>query len=254
MKLLEVVRGGQTAPDVVARAMAIGRKIGKVAVLSRVCDGFIANRMMTPRMTAAQALLLEGAMPWDIDRVMMDYGFAMGPFAMLDLVGLDVIGWDAATSRASSIVEILCEEGRWGQKKGAGYYEYDERRRPTPSAHVEQLIRDFATRAGHAQRSFTNAEIIARLLYPVVNEGAKLLEEGIAIRASDVDVALIHGYGWPLFTGGPLFWADGIGLGKIADAMEAMGIAPAPLLRSLTASGQSLHDHVPAGAPVAALA
>ncbi|MBR2270384.1 3-hydroxyacyl-CoA dehydrogenase NAD-binding domain-containing protein [Sphingobium sp.] len=254
MKLLEVVRGARTAPDVVARAMAIGRKIGKVAVLSRVCDGFIANRMMTPRMTAAQALLLEGPMPWDIDRVMMDYGFAMGPFAMLDLVGLDVIGWDAAASRSSSIVEILCEEGRWGQKKGAGYYEYDERRRPTPSPHVEQVIRDFAARAGHAQRRFTDAEIMARLLYPVVNEGAKLLEEGIAIRASDVDVALIHGYGWPLFTGGPLFWADGVGLGKIADGLEAMGIAPAPLLRSLAASGRSLHNHVPAATPVAALA
>jgi len=243
MKLLEVVRGAKSAPEVVTAAMAIGRKIGKVAVLSRVCDGFIANRMMTPRMAAAQALILEGPTPWDIDRVMLDYGFPMGPFAMLDLVGLDVIGWDAATSNSASVVEILCEMGRWGQKKGGGYYDYDEKRRASPSAVAERVIRDFAGRTGVAQRAFTDEEIVARLLYPVVNEGAKLLEEGVAIRASDVDVALVYGYGWPVFTGGPLFWADGVGLAKIADALEAMGQAPATLLRALATEGKPLHQY-----------
>jgi len=243
MKLLEVVRGAETDPQVVAAAMAIGRRIGKVAVLSRVCDGFIANRMMAPRMAAAQALVLEGPLPWEVDRVMLDYGFPMGPFAMLDLVGLDVIGWDAATSRSSSVVEILCEMGRWGQKKGGGYYDYDAQRRAAPSPVAEQVIRDFAARTGVAQRPFSDEEIVAHLLYPVVNEGARILEEGVAIRASDVDVALVYGYGWPVFTGGPLFWADGVGLAKIADTLEEMGHTPSPLLRSLAEQGKPLHQY-----------
>jgi len=243
MKLLEVVRGAETDPQVVAAAMTIGRRIGKVAVLSRVCDGFIANRMMAPRMAAAQALILEGPLPWEVDRAMLDYGFPMGPFAMLDLVGLDVIGWDAAMSSSSSVVEVLCEMGRWGQKKGGGYYDYDAQRRAAPSPVAEQVIRDFAATAGVAQRKFSDEEIVARLLYPVVNEGANILEEGVAIRASDVDVALVYGYGWPVFTGGPLFWADGVGLAKIADALEEMGHTPSPLLRALAEQGKPLHQY-----------
>ena len=243
MKLLEVVRGAKTDPQVIATAMALGRRIGKVAVLSRVCDGFIANRMMAPRMAAAQALILEGPMPWDIDRVMLDYGFPMGPFAMLDLVGLDVIGWDAAKSSASTPVEVLCEAGRWGQKKGAGFYDYDEKRRATPSPFAEQVIRDFQGRRVEGPRAFTDQEIVERLLFPVVNEGAKILEEGVAIRASDVDVALVYGYGWPVFTGGPLFWADGIGLERVAEGLEAMCHLPSPLLRRLAAEGKPLHQY-----------
>ena len=243
MKLLEVVRGAATAPAVVATAMALGRRIGKVAVLSRVCDGFIANRMMAPRMAAAQALILEGPMPWDIDRVMLDYGFPMGPFAMLDLVGLDVIGWDAATSRSATPVEVLCEQGRWGQKRGAGFYDYDEKRRAQPSPHAERIIRDFQSRQPAPPRAFDDTEIVERLLFPVVNEGARILEESVAIRASDVDVALVYGYGWPVFTGGPLFWADGVGLAHIADRLEAMGETPSPLLRALAADGKLLHHY-----------
>ncbi|MET0545246.1 MAG: 3-hydroxyacyl-CoA dehydrogenase NAD-binding domain-containing protein, partial [Caulobacterales bacterium] len=189
MRLLEVVRGEKTAKDVVATAMRIGREIGKIAILSRVCDGFIANRMMAPRSKVANELILEGPMPWDVDRVMVDFGFPMGPFAMTDLVGLDVIGWNPETTSSSSVLEVLCEMGRWGQKKNGGFYDYDERRMAAPSAVAEKVILDFSTKHGIQRRAFTDQEIIERLLFPVVNEGTKLLEEGIALRASDVDVA-----------------------------------------------------------------
>jgi len=242
MKLLEVVRGKLTAPEVVATAMGIGRRIGKVAVLSRVCDGFIANRMMAPRMAAAEALLLEGPMPWDVDAAIVDYGFAMGPFAMLDLVGLDVIGWDAATSSGSTVVEVLCEMGRWGQKKQGGFYDYDEQRRATPSEVAEKVIRDFQAKSGSAPRRFAAQEIVERLLFPVVNEGAKLLGEGIPIRASDVDIALVYGYGWPVYTGGPLFWADTVGLDRVIAGLRETGRTPAPLLVELAEKGQPLHQ------------
>ncbi|WP_431469633.1 3-hydroxyacyl-CoA dehydrogenase NAD-binding domain-containing protein [Sphingosinithalassobacter sp. LHW66-3] len=242
MKLLEVVRGKLTAPEVVATAMGIGRRIGKVAVLSRVCDGFIANRMMAPRMAAAEALLLEGPMPWDVDAAIVDYGFAMGPFAMLDLVGLDVIGWDAATSSGSTVVEVLCEMGRWGQKKQGGFYDYDEQRRATPSEVAENVIRDFQAKSGSAPRRFAAQEIVERLLFPVVNEGAKLLGEGIPIRASDVDIALVYGYGWPVYTGGPLFWADTVGLDRVIAGLRETGRTPAPLLVELAEKGQPLHQ------------
>lgn len=240
MRLLEVVRGGATAPDVIATAMSLARTIRKVPVLSRVCDGFIANRMMTPRMNAAQALILEGPMPWEVDRALVDYGFAMGPFAMLDLVGLDVIGWDAATSNSSSITQVLCEIGRWGQKREGGFYDYDAARRATPSLVTEGVVRDFQSRSGHQARTFAPQAIVERLLFPVVNEGARILEEGIALRASDIDVALVMGYGWPPFTGGPMFWADGIGLQRIVDALEAMGETPSELLRRLAREGGTL--------------
>ncbi|WP_188054204.1 3-hydroxyacyl-CoA dehydrogenase NAD-binding domain-containing protein [Sphingosinithalassobacter sp. CS137] len=242
MKLLEVVRGKLTAPEVVATAMGIGRRIGKVAVLSRVCDGFIANRMMAPRMAAAEALLLEGPMPWDVDAAIVDYGFAMGPFAMLDLVGLDVIGWDAATSSGSTVVEVLCEMDRWGQKKQGGFYDYDEQRRATPSEVAEKVIRDFQAKSGSAPRRFAAQEIVERLLFPVVNEGAKLLGEGIPIRASDVDIALVYGYGWPVYTGGPLFWADTVGLDRVIAGLRETGRTPAPLLVELAEKGQPLHQ------------
>jgi len=248
MRLLEVVRGAQTEPEVIATAMALGRRIGKVAVLSRVCDGFIANRMMAPRSTIAQALILEGPMPWDIDRVMLDYGFPMGPFAMTDLVGLDVIGWDRENSAGRNVQEVLCEMGRWGQKRSGGYYDYGERRAATPSPVAEQVIRDFSERKGLLQRTFSDDDIRDMLLFPVINEGARILEDGIAIRASDVDVALVQGYGWPIYTGGPLFWADTIGLDRVVAGLEAIAArhgdsyAPAPLLRRLAAAGEQLHD------------
>ncbi|QIG81983.1 3-hydroxyacyl-CoA dehydrogenase NAD-binding domain-containing protein [Stakelama tenebrarum] len=243
MKLLEVVRGEKSSDSVVATAMAVGRRIGKVAVLSRVCDGFIANRMMAPRMEAAQALILEGPMPSQVDKAMVAYGFPMGPFAMLDLVGLDVIGWDAATSSSSTVTEVLCEMGRWGQKKSGGFYDYDEKRRPSPSPVADQVVRDFQAKSGKQHREFSEREIVERLLFPVVNEGAKLLDEGIAIRASDVDVALVYGYGWPVFTGGPLFWADIVGLDRVIAGLEAAGHEPAPLLERIAADGRKLHQY-----------
>jgi len=239
MRLLEVVHGKATSDAVIATAMALGRKLGKVAVLSGVCDGFIANRVMNPRVEAAEALILEGPMPWDIDRVMTDYGFPMGVFQMLDLVGLDVIGWDRDNSAGRTVQEVLCEAGRWGQKRGAGYYDYDEKRRPSASPESERVIRDFASCRETPPRAFTDAEFIERLLYPVVNEGAKVLEEGIALRASDIDVALVTGYGWPVHTGGPMFWADHVGLPKIVAALDrSIGAdAVSPLLRRLAESG-----------------
>ncbi|MBH0112038.1 enoyl-CoA hydratase/isomerase family protein [Novosphingobium sp. YJ-S2-02] len=249
MRLLEVVRGAKTGPDVVASAMALARRIRKVAVLARVCDGFIANRMMTPRMDAARALILEGPMPWEVDAAMRDYGFAMGPFAMLDLVGLDVIGWDAATSSSSTITEVLCERGRWGQKRRAGFYDYDDKRRATPSPQVETLVREFQQTSGIAMQPFSHEEIVERLLLPVVNEGARLLEEGIALRASDIDVALVTGYGWPAYTGGPMFWADDHGLPRIVAALEAMGETPCALLSRLASEGSALHEFAPGKIP-----
>jgi 3-hydroxyacyl-CoA dehydrogenase len=248
MRLLEVVRGAKTSPAVVASAMQLGRGIGKIAVLSGVCDGFIANRMMTPRSKVADALILNGPMPWEVDRVMQEYGFSMGPFAMMDLVGLDVIGWDPETSSGSTVQEVLCEAGRRGQKCNGGYYDYDERRRATPSPIAEQAILELSARQDLERRAFSDEEIVECLLYPVINEGAKLLEEGIALRASDIDVALVAGYGWPIYTGGPMFWADTIGLSRVVEKLDSLsthfgdGLRPAPLLRRLAEQGKQLHD------------
>jgi 3-hydroxyacyl-CoA dehydrogenase len=167
---------------------------------------------------------------------------------MLDLVGLDVIGWDAKTSSGSTVLEVLCEAGRWGQKRGAGYYDYDDKRRARPSPEVAKIIADFAKRGDITQRSFQDGEIIERLLYPIVNEGAKILEEGVALRASDIDVALVTGYGWPVFTGGPMFWADGVGLDKIVSRLDALAAEhgrayqPSDLLRRVAAEGGLLHE------------
>jgi 3-hydroxyacyl-CoA dehydrogenase len=234
MRLLEVVRGKATSDSLLATGMELGRKLGKVAVLSRVCDGFIANRVMHKRLEAAERLILEGPMPWDVDRVMLDYGFPMGVFAMLDLVGLDVIGWDRQNSAGRSVQEVLCESGRWGQKKNGGYYDYDDQRRASPSPIAEGVIRDFAKKKGVTQRDYTKAEMIERLLYPVVNEGAKLLEEGVALRASDIDVALVTGYAWPVYTGGPMFWGEHLGLARVVAALErGNDVEVSPLLLRL---------------------
>jgi 3-hydroxyacyl-CoA dehydrogenase len=238
MRLLEVVRCRETSDSVAATAMTLGRKLGKIAVLSGVCHGFIANRMMTPRGEAADRLILEGPLPTDVDRVMTDYGFPMGPFAMLDLVGLDVIGWDRDSSTGRTVQEVLCESGRCGQKKGGGYYDYDERRRPVPSPAAEEAIRHVAAKTGVPQVSYTSAQMLERLLYPVVNEGAKILEEGIALRASDIDVALVAGYGWPVYTGGPMFWADAIGLDRIVESLQQRQVAVSPLLLRLAGARQ----------------
>jgi 3-hydroxyacyl-CoA dehydrogenase len=219
MKLLEVVRGAKTAPDVLVTAMALAKKIKKVAVVAGVCHGFIGNRMLMPRQVEATKLLLEGATPEQIDRVHVEFGMPMGPFQMADLAGVD-IGWHRDPTRIENIRDALAAEGRWGQKKNAGFYDYDEKRRPSPSARVQEIIEDFRSKEGVEKRDITDQEIIERTLYTMVNEGAKILEEGMAQRASDIDVVWIYGYGWPVYRGGPMYWADSEGLQKIVDGLR----------------------------------
>jgi 3-hydroxyacyl-CoA dehydrogenase len=243
MKLLEVVRGAKTDADVLATAMDIGKTIGKVAVVSGVCHGFIGNRMLVQRQAQATALILEGAMPWDVDRVAYDFGWPMGPFQMSDLAGLD-IGWSKETSKGATIRERLCELDRRGQKTGAGFYDYDGKRNRTNSPVVEKLILDFAAEKGIQRRKIGDPEILERLVYPMINEGAKILAEGIAQRASDVDVVWIYGYGWPVYRGGPMFYADTVGAANVLAALEkhlpklGPDFAIAPLLRQVAAEGR----------------
>ncbi len=237
MRLLEVVRGAKTRPEVVATAMNLGKIIGKVPVLSGVCHGFIANRVMAERGYAADQLVLEGPTSQQIDKALYDYGFAMGPFAMIDLVGLDVIG---RGSNERTLYSDLVALDRLGQKKNGGFYDYDEKRNATPSPVAAKVIADLAAFKGVTAKGETSdEEIVAALLYPVVNEAAKVLEEGIALRASDIDVACILGYNWPVYTGGPMFWADTVGLTKIVDGLKVMGIEPAKLLLEKAQSGAS---------------
>ncbi len=231
MKLLEVVRGEKTAPDVLATAMAIGKKIGKVAVVSGVCDGFIGNRMLSKRQQPANALLMEGALPDQIDKVFTDFGFPMGPFQMSDLAGLD-IGWHRDPSRVETLRDALCAAGRFGQKNGKGFYDYDEKRNRTPSAEVDAIIEDFRSKSNLAKREITDQEIIERCLYPMVNEGHLILEEGMAQRPSDIDVVWIYGYGWPIYCGGPMFWGDLEGAGNIVAALEKNGVKVAESLKA----------------------
>jgi 3-hydroxyacyl-CoA dehydrogenase len=219
MKLLEVVRGARTAPDVLVTAMQLAKKIKKVAVVAGVCHGFIGNRMLMPRQVEANKLLLEGATPEQVDRVSLEFGMPMGPFQMADLAGVD-IGWHRDTNRIENVRDALCAIGRWGQKKGAGFYDYDDKRRPSPSPVVQQIIEDFAAKQGITRRQIDDEEIVQRTLYTMVNEGAKILEEGIAQRASDIDVVWVYGYGWPVYRGGPMFWADTEGLQKIVDGLK----------------------------------
>ena len=242
MRLLEVVRGAKTSKTVLATALKTAKRIGKLPVVSRVCFGFIANRLMMPRLRQAEALVLEGPTPAEIDKVITDYGFAMGPFQMIDLVGLDVIERD---DPRPNLRKQLIAHGRLGQKQGGGFYDYDEKRRPTPSPVAAEVIAAFAAEQGVANGGAQDtATILATLMYPVVNEGAKLLEEGIAARASDIDVAAILGYGWPVYTGGPMAWADEIGLDKVVAGLEALAarrgpaFAPAPLLKRLAEDGR----------------
>jgi 3-hydroxyacyl-CoA dehydrogenase len=219
MKLLEVVRGAKTAPDVLVTAMQLAKRIRKVAVVAGVCHGFIGNRMLMPRQLQANRLLLEGATPEQIDRVHVEFGMPMGPFQMADLAGVD-IGWHRDPSRIENIRDKLCAMERWGQKKGAGFYDYDEKRRPSPSAVVAEVIEEFRAREGVEKREISDQEIVERTHYTMVNEGAKILEEGMAQRASDIDVVWVYGYGWPVYRGGPMFWADIEGLEKIVEGLK----------------------------------
>ena len=219
MKLLEVVRGAKTAPDVLVTAMQLAKRIRKVAVVAGVTYGFIGNRMLMPRQLQANQLLLEGASPEQIDRVHVEFGMPMGPFQMADLAGVD-IGWHRDPNRIENIRDKLAALGRWGQKKGAGYYDYDEKRRPTPSPVVAEVIDQWRKKTGTEQREITDQEIVERTLYTMVNEGALILEGGFAQRASDIDVVWVYGYGWPVYRGGPMFWADTEGLAKIVEGLK----------------------------------
>ncbi len=219
MKLLEIVRTSQTAPDVLATAMQLSKKIRKVAVIAGVCFGFIGNRMLFPRQREAQKLLIEGATPEQIDRVHVEFGMPNGPLQMADLAGVD-IGWHRDPSRIESIQDALCAIDRWGQKKGAGFYDYDDKRQPSNSPKVAEIIEEFRAKAGVTPREISDQEIIERTLYTMVNEVALILEEGIAQRASDIDVVWVYGYGWPVYRGGPMFWADTEKLPKIVEGLR----------------------------------
>ncbi|CAN7251024.1 3-hydroxyacyl-CoA dehydrogenase NAD-binding domain-containing protein [Mesorhizobium sp. LjRoot246] len=222
MKLLEIVRADKTAPDALATVVDLARRIGKVAVVVGVCHGFVGNRMLAARGSESEALLLEGATPRQIDQAFTDFGWPMGPFQMGDLAGLD-IGWRNRKARGQTavIADMLCEQGRFGQKTGKGFYLYENgSRTPVPDPEVEALIRDKAAERGIAPRAISAEEIIERTLYPLINEGAKILEEGIAARASDIDVVWVNGYGFPVGKGGPLFWAGLEGAARIVERLE----------------------------------
>jgi 3-hydroxyacyl-CoA dehydrogenase len=240
MKLLEVVRGAKTSPAALATAAAVGRAIAKVPVVVGVCDGFVGNRMLARRSAQAERLLLEGARPVEVDRALTDFGFRMGPFAMADLAGLD-IGWRLRQARGTraEIADVLVEAGRLGQKAGKGYYNYG----------ADAIIEAAAERLGIHRRQIESDEILERLLLPMVNEGARILQEGIAARSSDIDVIWLHGYGWPANTGGPMFWAEQLGLSyvarRLAEFAEKSGdpsLKPAPLLVHLATEGGSFRE------------
>ncbi|MCR4268359.1 3-hydroxyacyl-CoA dehydrogenase NAD-binding domain-containing protein [Nitratireductor sp. ZSWI3] len=246
MRLLEIVRGERTAADVLATALALARAIGKVPVVVGVCNGFVGNRMLAARRDENEDLLLSGATPEQVDKVFTDFGWPMGPFQMVDLAGLD-ISWKHRQSLGLSapIADTLCEAGRFGQKAGRGFYLYEDgSRAPKPDPFVTELIERKAAELGIERRAVGAEEITERTLYPMINEGARIIEEGIAARASDIDVVWVNGYGFPVAKGGPMFWAERHGIDRIVDRLEHWhGVTgkevfkPAPLLRQLALTG-----------------
>jgi 3-hydroxyacyl-CoA dehydrogenase len=245
MKLLEIVRADKTANDVVATSMALATKIGKVATLVGVCPGFVGNRILAARQREAQKLLNEGVLPWDVDNAFNAFGFKMGPFQMSDLAGLD-IGWKQGAVTGNPIRDRLCELNRRGQKTGAGYYDYDDNRQPSPSKITEGIIAD-VTGIEAGGSGLLQEDILARLLHPMINEALVILEENKAQRASDIDVIWSFGYGWPGDTGGPMFYGDLIGAEKILDTMRALaagddGAKPAKTLEKLAEHGGKFID------------
>src|SRR3954453_19792391 len=248
MKLCEIVRAAKTAPDALVTAVNIARKIAKVPAVVGVCDGFVGTRMLAQRGKQAEKLLSEGALPQQVDAVVTKFGMPMGPFAMGDLAGLD-IGWRSRKDRGikSEIADALCEAGRFGQKTGKGYYKYEGgSRAPLPDPEVEKLIDETLQRLGRKRRVVSEDEILERMMYPMINEGARILEEGIAARPSDIDVIWLYGYGWPIYRGGPMFYADQVGLKHIADRLsyyaketDDPSLEPSPLLKRLAAEGKT---------------
>ncbi|NDG40153.1 MAG: 3-hydroxyacyl-CoA dehydrogenase [Betaproteobacteria bacterium] len=255
MRLLEVVRGAATAPDVLATSMAVAKKIQKIAIVSGVCDGFIGNRMLARYGTAAAGLINAGALPQQIDGALQKFGMAMGPFRMGDLAGLD-IGWATRQRKANEagvaftpiVADKLCEAGRYGQKTGSGWYRYEAGKRdPIPDSVTEQLIAEYRAANSITPRKISDAEVIERCIYALVNEGARILEEGIAARASDIDIAYLNGYGFPLHRGGPMLYADLAGLPNVVRALRRFAAEPgadaswqpAPLLLRLADEGKT---------------
>lgn len=256
MRLLEIVRGSKTSKEVVATSLEIARKIKKVGVVVGNCRGFVGNRMLAPYGREAQFLVEEGAKVEQVDSALYNFGMAMGVLAMGDLAGLDV-GWrirkeykhlEKPGERHPIVADRLCEMGRFGQKTGAGWYRYDENRRAIPDHEVEKLIEEVAAEAGIERREISNEEIIERTMYALINEGAKILEEGIALRAADIDVIYIYGYGYPAWRGGPMWYADTVGLKKVYDRVSEFHQKfgdqwqPANLLRQLAEQDKTFAD------------
>ncbi len=257
MRLLENVKGAKTNPEVYATAMKVGKTIGKVPVLVGVCDGFVGNRMLAKRTRECGFMLEEGALPWQIDKVIYNFGFPMGPYQMGDMAGLDV-GWRNRKAKFASltkreqkntILDKICEMGRFGQKTGSGFYKYDEKRNATPDPMIEELIVNHSKEVGIQRRIITDQEIVERAIYSMINEGAKILEEGIAARPLDIDVVWLYGYGFPVYLGGPMFYADTVGVKKVYDAIlkykDLVGAeywTPAPLLEKLAKAGKGFYS------------
>jgi 3-hydroxyacyl-CoA dehydrogenase len=246
MRLLEIVRGEKTSPEVLATAISVARKIGKVPVVVGVCRGFVGNRMLARRQQAAERVLLDGALPHEVDAAMTDFGFPMGPLAMGDLAGLD-ISWRnrKALGTRAEIADTLCEMGRFGQKTGKGFYRYEPgSRTPIRDPEVDAIVIAASKKLGRERKQFSAQDIVERLVFPMINEGARILEEGITARAGDIDVIWVYGYGFPVYRGGPMFYADQIGLPQIRDKLKTFArkagdetLEPAPLLAKLAANG-----------------
>jgi 3-hydroxyacyl-CoA dehydrogenase len=256
MRLVEIVRGKSTSPETLATALAVAKRLGKVGVVVGNCPGFVGNRMMFPYMYEAQFLVEEGATPQQVDEALTGFGMAMGIFAVDDMAGLDV-AWrvrqelnqfSEPRARKPLVADRLCEMGRFGQKTGKGWYAYGDDRKPQPDPEVLALIEQLAVANGIRRRSLTNEEIIERTIYALINEGARVLEEGYALRAADVDVIYTNGYGFPAWRGGPMFYADRVGLRKIYDRVSAFHRelgqrwAPAPLLERLAKTGATFKE------------
>ena len=248
MKLCEIVRGEKTAPDALMTAVAVAKRIAKVPVVVGVCDGFVGNRMLAARGKQAEKFLFEGALPQQVDAVLTKFGMPMGPFAMGDLARL-YIGWRSRKDRGikSEIADAICEAGRFGQKTGKGYYKYEAgSRSPLPDPEIEKLIEETTAKLGLKRRAISDDEILERLMYPMINEGARILEEKIAARPSDIDVVWLYGYGWQIYRGGPMFYADQVGLKKIAERLSFYAkqtndpsLEPTPLLKRLADEGKT---------------
>jgi 3-hydroxyacyl-CoA dehydrogenase len=255
MRLLEIVRGAATSPDALVTAVTLGRHLGKVPVTVGVCYGFVGNRMLARRSVEAERLLLEGALPQEVDAAVTGFGFPMGPFAMADMAGLDV-GWRIRKGRGerNEIEDALCEAGHFGQKTGKGYFRYDAgSRAPVPDPEVERTILDASFRAGITRRAITQEEIVERMIFPMINEGARILEEGIAARPGDIDVIWVYGYGWPVWRGGPMYYADQLGLAQLRDRLTLYAqrsgdetLRPATRISRLAAEGRGFASSAPA--------